>query len=108
MPIGVNLIAGRKEGGKMSERRADRKVTNRFTQLLLRKMQRDGKRISNREVARSTGLSTLTVNDYANNKVTRFDATVLTKLCDYLDCSLDELLVIEDDETPEWMTPQLA
>lgn len=91
----------------MSEHRADRKVTNRFTQLLLRKMQRDGKRISNREVARSTGLSTLTVNDYANNKVTRFDATVLAKLCTYLDCSLDELLVMEDEDAPEMETALL-
>lgn len=78
-----------------------RRIINRFSELVAVKGRRDGRRISNRDVARATGLSTTTVNDYANNAVTRFDAHIMLKLCSFLDCTPGELIVIEEIEEPE-------
>lgn len=85
-------------------------LSNRFTELLAVKARREQRKISQREVARDTGLAKRTVDSYAKNEVTRYDAPVILALCDYLGCSVAEFFVVEqmEDLDPEWGTPQLA
>lgn len=83
---------------------AERIVANRFSELLAVKARREKRRISNRDVARELGLARGTIDAYANNSVKRFDAPTILLLCNYLDCTPGDLLVIED---PEMETPLL-
>lgn len=80
---------------------AERRVTNRFMELLAAKARREGhKRISIAQVCVDTGLARATVDGYAHNTIQRFDAPVIMTLCDYLGCTPGDLLVIEEvDET---------
>ncbi|MBK9751829.1 MAG: helix-turn-helix transcriptional regulator [Chloroflexi bacterium] len=82
-------------------------LSNRFTELLAIKARREKRRISQREVARETGLAKRTVDSYARNEVTRYDAPVVLALCNYLGCDAGELLVIEDVEDPQMQTALL-
>lgn len=79
----------------------EKRVVNRFRELLAIKERREGRRISQREVARVIGLSKYTVDTYARNEVTRFDETTLRTLCDYFGCEVGELLVTEEVLSPE-------
>lgn len=71
-------------------------LQNRFSELLARKERREGRSISRRKVAQETGIGLSSVQNWATNEVTRYDATQITVFCEYLGCSTGELLVIED------------
>ncbi len=90
--------------------RKQRVIANRFTELLAVKMRREGRKITHEMIAAATGLSTTTVGSWARNEVTRFDTPVVLVLCDYFDCGLGDLLVIEtvEDSTPEMEAPRLT
>ena len=51
--------------------------------------------ISLKEVQRETGIAWTTLQSWANNKVTRYDAPVIKALCDYLNCWVGELIVYD-------------
>jgi Predicted transcriptional regulator len=92
-----------------------KRVRNRFHELLARKARHEGRRISQRTAADETGLAKATIDRYARNDVTRYDEPILLVLCDYLKCSVSDLLVIEEvavegngDESPETETPLAA
>lgn len=74
-------------------------VQNRFLELLARKARREGRSISRRKCAQETGISLSSVQNWANNTLTRFDSLQIETFCDYLDCRLDELLILEGDES---------
>lgn len=77
-------------------------IINRFKELLAIKERRERRSISQREVSRELGLAKTTVDSYARNEITRFDADVVIALCNYLGCSVGDFLVIEEvNETPE-------
>lgn len=80
---------------------AKRVLSNRFMELLAVKARLEHRKISQREVARETGLAKRTVDSYAKNEVTRYDAPVVLALCKYLGCEAGELLVIEEIEESE-------
>lgn len=67
-------------------------IRNRFRVLLAQKETRDERRYSYDDIAAVTGLSPTTLSAYANSKVSRFDESTLTALCDWLECSLSELI----------------
>ena len=84
-------------------------VKNRLAELIaIKARQEERGRISNREIAEVLGISPVTVNRYVNNEITRFDSDTVQKLCDYLDCSIGELLYLDADETPESKPSLLA
>ncbi len=75
----------------------ERRVVSRLSELLAAKARREGRgRISIAQVCEETGLARTTVDGYAHNTVTRYDAPVLLALCDYLGCEPGDLLVIEE------------
>ena len=69
------------------------KIANRFRVLLAEKADREKRNISLKEVQRATGIPWTSLQSWANNKVTRFDAKVIMKLCDFLNCDIKDLIV---------------
>jgi len=74
------------------------KISNRFRVLLAQKATREQRNIALKEVGRKTGLAWSTLNAWANNQVTRYDAPVIKALCEYFDCEVGDLIVIERNE----------
>jgi len=73
-------------------------VRNNFQVLLAGKAQRERRRIPLSVVARATGLSRYTLSAIADNTIREYPADVLAKLCDYLDCDISDLLMLEEVE----------
>jgi DNA-binding Xre family transcriptional regulator len=71
-------------------------LQNRFSELLARKERKEGRSISRRVVAHETGIGLSSVQNWATNTVTRYDALQITTFCEYLHCTPGDLLVIED------------
>ena len=68
-------------------------IRNRFRILLAQKEARDGREFTYSDIRDTTGISPSTISNYAKNRVTRFDAVTLIKLCDFLNCDLSDLLI---------------
>lgn len=64
--------------------------------LLAERQKRTGKRTSIRSIAQATGLNEYTVRGFANDTLSEFPRTAITKLCQFLDCTPGDLLVLED------------
>ncbi len=71
-------------------------MKSNFLVLLAKKQQRDGKRISIRQVARETGINPYTVYGLANNDLREYPADAIAKLCDYFNCEIGDLLYVEE------------
>jgi DNA-binding Xre family transcriptional regulator len=71
-------------------------VTSQFRALLNRKAKAEGKRIRLRELAKTLDLSYYTLNELAHDRLEHYPRDVLAKLCDYLDCTVGQLLVLTD------------
>jgi putative transcriptional regulator len=67
-------------------------VNNNFGVLLARKEAQLRRNIPLTEVERETKVSRKTLQQWANNTVTRFDAPVINALCAYFGCNVGELL----------------
>jgi len=68
-------------------------ITNRFKVLLAEKEIRDGRNWSYRAIHEVTGVATRSLSEYAQNKVTRFDAVTLDGLCTFFECQVGDLLI---------------
>ena len=75
------------------------KVANRFRMLLAEKATREQHGIAINDVQRETGIAWSTLNSWANNHVTRYDAPVIGALCEYFDCQVGDLLVFEKENS---------
>lgn len=75
------------------------RIENRFEELLAEKQRRDRRAWSYREIAEVTGISPATLTRFARQRHDQYNAEVLAKMCDFLGCSLGELLIlVESDE----------
>lgn len=84
-------------------------VRNRFAELLASKGRRESRRITQQAAADETGLSVTTINRYVLNKVERYESDTILTLCQYLDCSPGDLIIVEEGNfAPERKTPMLA
>lgn len=59
------------------------------------KVMRENRKISLRKAAIECGIPHKTLSAWKNQKVSQFSGEVVLKLCDYLDCEVGELLVID-------------
>ena len=50
------------------------------------------KKISKNQVCKYCGLQRTQLNNYCKNKVSRIDLSILAKLCNFLDCSPNDIL----------------
>ena len=48
--------------------------------------------ISRYELSKRTGIQYQIIDNYYKNKVKRYDSFVLEKICNALDCSIDEII----------------
>jgi putative transcriptional regulator len=71
-------------------------VTSQFRALLNRKAKAEGKRIRLRELAKTLDLSYYTLNELAHDRLEHYPRDVLAKVCEYLDCTPGQLLVLTD------------
>lgn len=76
------------------------RVENRFEELLAEKRRQDRKNWSYREIAEVTGISPSTLTRFARQRHEQFDAGTLAKLCEFLGCTVGDLLVLVKDEAP--------
>lgn len=53
------------------------------------------KGVSKNQLCINCGLQRTQLNNYCKNKVVRIDLSILARLCDYLDCTPDDILKIE-------------
>lgn len=83
-------------------------VKNRFKELLAVKERREGREYTVNELAAILNVNRTSINAYMANRVNRFDAHVLVAMCEFLNCSLDELLIFEDESSPENKTALLT
>jgi putative transcriptional regulator len=70
-------------------------VNNRFALLLAEKGMKEKRRVSIAEVSRKTGIAERTLQSWARNDVTRYDAPVIEALCTYFGCQVGELIIHE-------------
>lgn len=76
-------------------------ITSQFATLLASKAAKVGRRnIPLTEVEKATGISWKTLQQWAENKVTRYDSKTLDALCAYLNCQVGDLLTYEPDPEP--------
>lgn len=54
--------------------------------------------ISQNQLAKDTGISVETIRNFKNNKTTRVSFDVLEKVCNYLNCSIGDVMCLEKDE----------
>jgi putative transcriptional regulator len=73
-------------------------LTNLFWDLLHKKEALDHRNISISEVARDTGIARKTLQAWAHDKVTRYDAPVIEALCNYFECTVGELIVHSNNQ----------
>lgn len=57
-------------------------------------------RMSQRELAEKSGVSTMAINRLYNNDFKRVDTETLEKLCAFLECDLSDLLVLKAEQHP--------
>ena len=76
------------------------RITNQFRILLAQKATREQRNISLKEVSRETGIAWSTLNAWANNQVSRYDAPVIDGLCAYFSCQVGDLIIRESEDQP--------
>ena len=57
----------------------------------------EDKGISQNQLAKDTGISVETIWNFKNNKTTRISFDVLEKVCNYLECEVDDVMRLEKD-----------
>lgn len=84
-----------------------RKLRNKLLFLMTEKERLEGRRIRQKEIAEAIDVAAHTVGSWIRNDVTKFEAYVVERLCDYFQCDVSDLLyfVDADEGTPNPYTP---
>jgi DNA-binding Xre family transcriptional regulator len=72
------------------------RVFNRFSKLLYQKQADIGRVITIQEIKNTTGVAATTISAWLNNRVTRYDADTIAAFCDYLNCTVGDLIVYNE------------
>lgn len=83
-------------------------IRNRVAELVAIKSRREGRPIRKTTIAEETGLNRGTIDTWLANQVTRYDADVMLVWCNYLDCSVADLFVMEDTDSPKMQTASIT
>ena len=54
--------------------------------------------ISQNQLAKDTGISVETIRNFKNNKTSRISFDVLEKVCNYLNCGVEDVMCLEKDK----------
>lgn len=74
----------------------NRRLRNRVLILLTDKERSEGRRINQTEIANAIGVAGHTVGSWIRNDVTKIEAKMVERLCDYFKCDVGDLLYLED------------
>ena len=75
------------------------RVVCQVLKLVSEKQIRENRVINVATIARETGLSRLTVGSWLRDEIKRFDEESIVAFCQYFECGIGDLLVLEKDET---------
>jgi DNA-binding Xre family transcriptional regulator len=75
-----------------------RVVRNRLMELIQERERKMGRRVKQRDIAQFVGVADHTITHWIRNEVTKFESDIITGLCDYFDCEINDLLYIETIE----------
>jgi len=66
------------------------------------KDRKEGRRIRQNEISKATNIAPHTIGSWVRNDITKFEAYVVERLCDYFECDVADLLYFEemDEGTP--------
>lgn len=67
---------------------------SRFTTVLAKKEQRDGKRYTQKEIAELTGCSAATVSRFMKGNIEGANLATVRVLCEWLDCDVGDLITL--------------
>jgi DNA-binding Xre family transcriptional regulator len=73
-----------------------RKLKNRLLELIHERESKIGRRIRQHDIAAFAEVRDHTITAWIHNEVTRFDARVVERLCDYFQCDVGDLLYFEE------------
>jgi DNA-binding Xre family transcriptional regulator len=73
-------------------------VSNNLLVLMAQKAQRERRRITPRTVAMETGISRYTIYAFVKDTIQAYPRDVVAKLCEYLDCEVGDLLLLQEVE----------
>lgn len=74
-------------------------MRTRILQLMAQKQLKEGRIISQATVAAESGITRQTINKWVSGDLHRFDEETITKLCEYFECALSDLLYIDFEKT---------
>lgn len=74
-------------------------VRNNLVKLMGEKQAKSGEIVNLMKVAAESGVRHNILTRWARQEITRFDAPVVERLCDYFNCEPGDLLYIERDKT---------
>ena len=57
----------------------------------------EDKGISQNQLAKDTVISVETIRNFKNNKTSRISFDVLEKICNYLDCGIEDVMCLEKE-----------
>ena len=80
-----------------------RVVKNRLRELIQERERKTNRRVKQHDIAEFAEVSDHTIISWIRNEVSRFDAKLISRLCDYFDCELADLLYFEEswEDIPE-------
>lgn len=87
----------------MTAKARQRKLKNRLLELIHQRESQIGRRIKQHDIAQFAEVRDHTITAWIHNEVTRFDARVVERLCDYFQCDVGDLLYFEESyvDVPE-------
>lgn len=75
-------------------------IENHLMELLQAKAQREGRKISLRQVVRETGIHLPVLSRWKRQAVKQFDGETLERLCLFLGCEVGELITLIPQPLP--------
>jgi putative transcriptional regulator len=79
----------------MNQKMRVRRVKNRLFELIRQRELKESRRITQKEIAEFAGVSEHTMINWIRNDQTRYETTVIERICDYFDCEIGDLLYFE-------------
>lgn len=74
------------------------RIQNRFLELLAVKRRRERRSWTYREIQAATGIAPSTLSKLAKQNNEMYDGETVARLCDFLRCTVGELLVLVEEE----------
>jgi putative transcriptional regulator len=82
----------------MALKTRERKMKNRLFELIRQQELKEGRRITQKEIAEFADVTEHNIGKWIRNEMTRYDTKVVELICGFFDCDLCDLLYFEFSE----------